>query len=160
MKPTLIMHSTKVLANMDRLKQRTPHASGMAMSRACEMLRGYIVKRKLSGQVLKRRTGRLAGSIDKEVTTKKDETIGRVGSNLKYAKIHEIGGVIPAHTIYPVKASVLHFYMNGQEVFCKSADIPEIKMKARHYISSSMKEYRNDLQRILGRTFWTEVTSG
>lgn len=160
MKPTLIMNSKMVLANMDRLRQRTPHASSMAMSRACEMLRGYIVKRKLSGQVLKRRTGRLAGSIQKQVIVKKDEVIGRVGSNLKYARIHELGGVIPAHTIYPVKASVLHFYMGGTEVFCRSADIPEIKMRARHYIGSSMKEYRNELQKILGQTFWTEVTSG
>ena len=150
MKPTLIMNSTRVLANMDRLRQRTPHASGIAMSRACEMLRGYIVSKKLSGQVLKRRTGRLAGSINKEVITKKDVVIGRVGSNLKYARIHELGG-----TIRPVRAKYLCFKIDGQFVMAKEVTIPK-----RPYIAPSMKEYRPQLQKILGQTFWTEVTSG
>ena len=150
MKPTMIMHSTKVLASMDRLRQRTPHASGMAMSRACEMLRGYIVSKKLSGQVLKRPTGKLAGSIDKEVITQKNMVIGRVGSNLKYARIHELGGVIR-----PVRAEYLCFKVDGQFVKTKEVIIPK-----RSYIGTSLKEYRTNLQKILGRTFWTEVTSG
>ncbi len=160
MKPKLIIHDKKVRANMDKLRRKTPDASERAMLRAVELLRGYIVKNKLSGQILKTRTGRLKGSIQQEVISKKNETIGRVGSNLKYARIHELGEIIPAHTIYPVKASALHFYMNGQEVFCRSADIPDVKMRERHYIRDSMEEMTPRLQKEIGQKFWTEVTSG
>jgi len=160
MKPILILKTAKVAAGMNKIKAKTPYASRIAMLRATEMLHGYIVKNKLSGQSLKRRSGHLAGSISTEVIGTRTETIGRVGSNLKYARIHELGGTIPAHTIYPVKANALHFYMGGNEIFCKSADIPEMKMRARHYIGNSMKEYRSKLQTIIGRKFWSEVTSG
>ena len=153
MKPTLIMNSTRVLANMDKLRQRTPHASSMAMSRACEMLRGYIVSRKLSGQVLKRQTGRLAGSIEKEVISKKGEIIGRVGSNLKYARVHEKG----INKMVSVKEHVRSMY--GQSVTVRSHRRHMI-VTAKRYIEYSIREYRPQLQKILGQTFWTEVTSG
>lgn len=150
MKPVFVLHSARVVAGMNKIRSKTPDASKVAMRRACEMLRGYIVKRKLSGQVLKRRTGRLAGSIETEVLGTRNEVIGRVGSNLKYARIHELGGVIR-----PVRAEYLSFMIGDQFIRVKEVTIPK-----RPYIASSMKEYRNDLQKIIGRTFWTEVTSG
>lgn len=60
-------------------------------------LQGYIVRRKLSGQVLKRRTGTLAASIQPRVDNDARGVIGivasraREGAPLKYARIHEYG---------------------------------------------------------------------
>jgi phage gpG-like protein len=45
----------------------------------------------LSGKALNRRTGRLRGSVAHSVTIKGDRIIGRIGTNVKYGRIHELG---------------------------------------------------------------------
>ena len=151
MKPSLKLIGTKkVTGNMARLQKKVPSASYQSMARACELLRGYIVSKKLSGQLLKVRTNRLRGGIVKEVEQRGNITIGKVGSNVKYARIHELGGVIK-----PVRAKYLAFVVDGHFVMAK-----EVKMPARHYIGSSMREAREMLQKAIGKKFWTEVTSG
>lgn len=55
---------------------------------------------KLSGQVLKNRSGRLRGSITQEITERTDARIvAEVGTNKEYARPHEYGGKweVPAH---------------------------------------------------------------
>ena len=160
MKPILVIHTAKVVSGMNKMKAKTPHASKMAMLRAVEMLGGYIVKNKLSGQVLKRRTGHLAGSISTEVLGTRYETIGRIGSNLKYARVHELGidkmVSIRAHT-RKIKMAFGNI-ISPREIHI-SAHSRHMKQKKRRYIENSMREYRSELQMILGRKFWTEVTS-
>ena len=161
MKPSLkLIGATQVTGRMEQLRKRVPNASLVTMRRGCELLRGYIVKKKLSGQVLKVRTNRLRSSIQTEVTQQKDMTVGKVGTNVKYGRIHELGGTIKAHTIFPVKASALHFYMGGHEIFCRSANIPDIVIPAKHYIGNSMSEIRPALQKLIGKDFFAEVISG
>jgi len=161
MKPSLkLIGTSRVMGRMEQVRKRVPNASLISMRRGCELLRGYIVKKKLSGQVLKVRTNRLRSSIQTEVTQQKDITIGKVGTNVKYGRIHELGGTIKAHTVYPVEASALHFYIGGHEVFCRSANIPDIVIPAKHYIGNSMKEIRPALQKQIGKNFFAEVTSG
>jgi len=63
-------------------------------------LQSYIVSSKLSGQVLKRRTGNLASSINVRMNSgNPDDISGQVGTAVVYAAIHEYGGTvtIPAH---------------------------------------------------------------
>jgi len=152
MKPELIMHDKKVVDNMDRLRTKTPHASMISMQTATQMLRGYIVKNKLSGQVLKRVTGDLARKIDTEVITEKDYVIGRVGSNLKYARVHELG-IDKMVTVKQHQRQSLGGMVTVRE------HMMHMKQKKRQYIGSSLKEMRPRLQKILGQKFWTEVTS-
>jgi phage gpG-like protein len=64
-------------------------------------LQAYIVTNKLSGQVLKRRTGLLASSINvggpestSEFTADESVIIGKVGTAVIYAAPHEYGAVI------------------------------------------------------------------
>jgi len=150
----------EVLSNLEKFKERAPAAARIAMLTATEVLRGYIVAKKLSGQVLHVRTDRLRGSITKDVDIEGHDVVGRVGTNVEYARIHELGGSIPAHTVYPVKKKALRFMIDGKEVFAKYANIPEIKMPKRPYIAPSLKELRRKIQRILGQKFWSEVKSG
>jgi phage gpG-like protein len=74
---------------------------GDTMSGQMSRLAEYIRASKLSGQVLKNRTGTLRRSIHSSgsVDTSKNEVSGRVGTNVEYARVHEGGGsfLIPAH---------------------------------------------------------------
>lgn len=57
------------------------------------------VKTKLSGQVLKVRTGRLRRSVHYEVTNEPGRITAEVGTNVSYARVHEFGGkfTVPQH---------------------------------------------------------------
>ena len=49
------------------------------------------VKEKLSGEVLKNRTGKLRSSINQEVQVESDSIVAVVGTNVSYAARHEYG---------------------------------------------------------------------
>lgn len=66
----------------------------IGMKKAVSFLEGYIKKNKLSGQVLKVRSGRLRSSITNRVFLSGKDLAGQVGTNVVYAKIHEIGGTL------------------------------------------------------------------
>lgn len=63
----------------------------------------YIKKNKLSDQILHVRTGRLRRSITAEFSSEGDTFQARVGTNVKYARAHELGfqGAVnvPAHEV-------------------------------------------------------------
>lgn len=132
---------------LDRIARESRPVSLTAMRRATEYVRGYIVKNKLSGQILKRKTGRLAGSIATAQEIRGQDVIGKVGSNLKYARIHELGGVIR-----PKNFRFLHFVVNGQEVFAKKVTIPK-----RPYIKPSIEESSKKIANIFGTEFFAEI---
>jgi phage gpG-like protein len=87
-------------------------------------LQAYIVTNKLSGQVLKRRTGLLASSINvggpqstSEFTADETYIVGKVGTAVQYAAIHEYGGsvTVKAHeshrgsTAFNVRSYTAHY---------------------------------------------------
>ncbi len=133
--------------NINRIKRESHPIGLQAMRRATEYVRGYIVKNKLSGQVLNRRTGRLAGSITSAQRIEGQDVVGMVGSNLKYARIHELGGVIR-----PKNFKYLHFFVKGQEVFAKKVTIPK-----RPYIMPSIEESSKKIASIFGTEFFAEI---
>lgn len=55
-------------------------------------LSAHVKKNKLSGQVLKTRTGTLRRSIHAQVNETDISVIGIVGTNIEYAHVHEYGG--------------------------------------------------------------------
>jgi len=71
----------------------------VAMEREWFALQAHVVQDKLSGQVLRRRTGVLASSINvggadsaTEFLESPTELVGRVGTKVWYGRIHEFGG--------------------------------------------------------------------
>jgi len=85
---------------LQRLETVTPKIRASlktAVTRLSIQLQSYVVANKLSGQVLKRRTGTLARSIQWKVEDTDAGVVGTVGSRikesnpLKYAAIHEYG---------------------------------------------------------------------
>ena len=65
----------------------------------CLDLSARVKSRKLTGQVLNVRTGRLRRSIHHELTRSSTKVQGAVGTNVEYAKLHEYGGTfqVPPH---------------------------------------------------------------
>lgn len=103
----------------------------------------YIRSSKLSGQVLNRRSGDLAASIfkiDAQPTASSVSGGARGGGDLPYARIHEFGGVIPAHDVVAKNARALSFTIDGVRRFAKSVHIPDVQMPERSYMRSAFEE--------------------
>lgn len=62
-----------------------------AIGRIALRLQRKVMQEKLSGQVLKVRTGTLRRSIDQRMVTDSNAVTGIVSTNLKYGKAHEYG---------------------------------------------------------------------
>lgn len=87
-------------------------------------------------------TGRLRSSITVAVRSNIVSGLveGVVGTNVKYAPIHEFGGVI-----VPRKAKYLAFKINGKYIRTKRVVIP-----ARPFLRSALRDATPQIQQILG----------
>ncbi len=105
------------------------------------------VKAKLSGDVLNVRSGALRRSIFEAISDSLTSVIGKVASSgdVKYAAIHEFGGVIPAHEIVPDKAQALAFVIGGKQVFAARVNIPAVTMPQRSFLRSALAEMEPEI---------------
>lgn len=88
------------------------------------------------------KTGNLRGSITVDTNTER----AIVGTNLVYARIHDVGGTIKPVTIFPKRAKVLRFKVGGRTVFARSARIPARKVqpyKGKGYLTPAFKGMKN-----------------
>ena len=77
------------------------------------------IKEKLSGKVLHVRTGRLRSSVTSRVEGMGKDIMGKVGTNVVYAPVHEYGA-----EIRPKKRRYLTFQVEGHWVNVKAVKIP------------------------------------
>lgn len=107
-----------------------------------QRLRAHVVQDKLSGQVLKVRTGALRDSIQAAVDLSDNGFKARVFSSgdLKYAAIQEFGGRTPPHEILPDKAKALAFVVGGERVFARRIHHPGSRIPERSYLRSSLAD--------------------
>ncbi len=105
------------------------------------------IQQKLSGDVLHAKSGALARSIVATIEATMAGVSVSVAANgdVKYAAIHEFGGVIPPHQIVPDKARALAFAVGGKEVFAARVNLPAIAMPERSYMRSSLAEMADDI---------------
>jgi phage gpG-like protein len=106
------------------------------------------IQRKLSGDVLNRKSGVLAGSIG---VTAEDSSAGisvriATSADVKYAAIHEFGGTIPPHQIVPDKARALAFLVGGKQTFAARVLMPAATMPERSYMRSSLAEMAEEIR--------------
>jgi phage gpG-like protein len=132
------------------------HASVLKTVESLSLELKALVVAKLSGQVLNVRTGDLRRSITSEVADSSTSVVGKVFSagDVKYAAIHEFGGVIhhPGGTPYIVtkdmamgalfvsKATAANF--KHPLPVTKPHDIP---MPERSFMRSSLKDMRAEI---------------
>lgn len=105
-----------------------------------------LVRGKLSGSVLKVRSGKLLNSIRTEMVENANTIYGRVYSKgVPYAAIHEYGGQTKPHDIYPKNVKALHFMVGGASVFAGMVHHPGSKIPERSYLRSSLAEMKSAL---------------
>lgn len=105
-----------------------------------------LVKQKLSGQVLNVRSNRLRGSIHYELQKGDNSMTATVGTNVVYAKTHELGLTIPAHIVQARRAAALKFEMGGKVMFRKRVNIPAVKMPKRSFLEASLRQMAPEIQ--------------
>lgn len=105
-------------------------------------------KRLLEGEVLNKRTGRLWRSIHSETFRRMGRVVGIVGTNVKYAAIHEFGG-----TIRPKSAGGMLVW-RGEDglIFAK-----EVKIPRRPYLSRAFAARKEVVSRLIMRAVLDEV---
>jgi phage gpG-like protein len=111
-------------------------------------LEKHVKVDKLNGQVLNRISGALSRSIHNKVEQAGTVVSGIVFSSgdVKYARIHEYGGVTAPHVIEPKKASVLAFAgAGGGMVFAKRVNHPGSKMPERSFLRSSLHDMSTEI---------------
>ena len=105
------------------------------------------IQNKLSGGVLNQKSGALARSIAATIDASSTDvslTIA-VSPDIKYAAIHEHGGMIPPHEIVPDRAKALAFILGGKQAFAARVNLPAITMPERSYMRSSLAEMADEI---------------
>ena len=123
------------------------------MSYLMILLQQKIVREKLSGQVLKHRSGKLAGSIVAyPATLEEGEIIGKVegaGGPAWYGRVHEFGGS-SSYPIVAVNKKALHFFIGSKEVFAKRVLHPPLPQRA--FMAPSLAEMKPEIVNGLAET--------
>ncbi len=100
-----------------------------------------LVKQKLSGQVLRARSGALRSSIRANVTESMSAVTATISSTgVRYAAIHEFGGTIHIPEIRPTSARALAFQVGGQTIFAAYTRAHDVHMPQRSFLGSALKE--------------------
>jgi len=86
-----LVGDAEVTAKLDGMGAKLRDEMKAGIGRATLKLQRMVVQDKLSGQVLKVRTGTLRRSIDQAVTDEGANVVGIVSTNVKYARVHEYG---------------------------------------------------------------------
>lgn len=137
-----IIGSERVITALGESPAKVTAAAKSSLDAWARELAGYIKASKLSGDPLHRRSGRLSASI-RPVTQETSTTVSGGaggGRGVPYAKIHEFGGVIPAHEVVVRNAKALSFTVDGIRRFAKSVQIPDVQMPERSYMRSAFNE--------------------
>ena len=118
-----------------------------------------LVKQKLSGPVLKVRSGLLRSSIHSRVQDTIGGVIATVGTNVKYARIHEFGGTIHIPEIRPKSARALAFEIGGQTIFAAFTRAHDVRMPERSFLRSALREMEPQIKADLSSAVGQAVQS-
>jgi phage gpG-like protein len=129
----------EVIAKLTSMPAIIANALQQEVATQTYRLQQHVQQNKLSGQVLKRRTGRLRASINTKVEREGNRIIGSVGTNVIYAAVHEFG----FHGT--VNVSSFTRTINGvtQNV---SAHTRQMNMPQRSFLRSSLNDLKDQIQ--------------
>lgn len=98
----------------------------------------YVKANKLSGDPIKRRTGRLRRSISSATSSTASQVSATTGTNVSYAKYLEFG--TRPHVIVPVRAKMLSWVQDGQRRFARKVNHPG--NQAFRFLRGTLEETR------------------
>lgn len=126
----LVINDKAVMAKLHTL---TEFAKKQTAERA--LMAGGLNIQNAAKQKAPKLTGTLSRSIHMEAVEKPGKLAAiKIGTDVKYAAIHEFGGVI-----VPKDAKQLHFVINGEDVFAKAVHMP-----AHPYLRPAMDEQKGN----------------
>jgi phage gpG-like protein len=111
-----------------------------AFAEGAEALAGGV-RAKLSGAVLRPRSGALRAAIRAGLTENDDGFEARVWSTLPYARIQEYGGRVTVPAMHAVQAKALTFSYGGRLVFARHTRAHAVSIPERSTFRSSLKEF-------------------
>jgi phage gpG-like protein len=138
-----IIGAEAVIAKLGAVPDRVVTLVRAAVEGQAIALTRYVKESKLSGQVLRNRSGLLRASISYALMIADQGLTAQVGTNVAYAAIHEYGGQTRAHVIEAKKAKALAFQMGGETIIRKLVHHPGSKMPERSFLRSSLRESRD-----------------
>lgn len=140
-----------VIARINSIAPRVREGITREMLRIVIDLQGYVVKNKLSGQLLKRRTGTLAASMQHKVVSTTNGVTGVVGSRvnagapLKYARVLEDGfdGTVTVREHLRMMTQAFGRDVQNPRKITVGTHTAKRNIKARYYLASSLAENRD-----------------
>lgn len=154
---TLKSDPEKLVAALRSKPEQIVNALAGRLNAVLMQLASYIVRRKLSGQMLKRRTGVLAGSVHAEpAEIVGTQIIGKVMAAegpAFYGTILESGS--RAHQILSVKSRALAFMTDGRRRF--AARVTHPGTAARPFMRLSLDENAAEIREQLQQTLDEEL---
>jgi phage gpG-like protein len=86
-----LIGDARLVARLDAMPERLRDGVARAVTRLGFELQRKVQADKLSGQVLRVRTGSLRSSINTQVSKTAEEISATVGTNIAYGRVHEYG---------------------------------------------------------------------
>lgn len=131
----------EVMAALAARRESVSTSLKRALSDSIDFLHRKITLN-LSGAVLRVDTNHLRGSMQTFMAG--DELSGGVGTNVEYARIHEIGGTTRPHEIRPRHVKALAF--GGR--LAAVVRHPGATIPARPYMRPALEDSREDIKKI------------
>lgn len=127
-----------------RLSQIEPqiHKSLLAtITKLSFQLQAKVVSEKLSGQVLKTKTGTLRRSISTNVTNLPNQIVGRVGTNVDYGLAHEYGfkGIVTVQGHLRKITKAWGRSISPRQIYVGTHQ-KNVNLPARSFLRSALKE--------------------
>jgi phage gpG-like protein len=119
------------------------------------------VKMKLSDDVLRVRTGRLRRSIHNELTVEPGKVTGTVGTNVEYARRHEMGftGTEQVRASMRMQVKAWGKTMKNPRMVAVKGFERKVSVTERSFLRSSLSELGPDLPKALEREFGATATA-
>jgi len=154
--PTGQVKMEEVRRRLEQWSKKAPESVKKALMFAADMViatskRDFFAKGGgEGGALLHSRSGRLQRSLHRTVEVTPGAVKAEVGTNLIYARIHELGG-----EIRPVRAKYLHFVIGGSRVSAARTEggthifTKLVRMPPRPYLSTALAKDRPKLPRVI-----------
>ena len=142
--------TTKLLEKFKRIPDAVYKSLARAVVRLAIDLQSHVKADKLTGQVLHVRTGTLRRSINQRVIQEPTAIWGSVGTNVKYARVHEYGFqgqvTVKAHlrTIHQAFGRPIKPVTFTMPAHARQVNLPE-----RSFLRSALKDFEPRIRQTL-----------
>jgi phage gpG-like protein len=137
----------RLLVRFHALHPRIHGELSRTVQRLAIKLTAHVKQNKLTGQVLKVRTGTLRRSINYQVAVTPISTMASVGTNLSYAAIHEYGfrGVVNVRAHLRLAKTVFGRELATPAVQHVGAHSRRVNIPARSFLRSALKDLKPEI---------------